>query len=357
MQVAGKLKSTLLGNAGAAAGSREFKPDAPPSGNVAAYNALLQGNFYLERRTDEDLRKAIDLYQQAARLDAGYALAYAKLTYARMDLEASFTPAAGDARTALQAEVRDALAKALELDPESPDVHLAQGLAMELLDFDLAGAGAEYRRAAKLAPQNSLVAMRLALVQSYSGDFEAAVAGYRRMLALDPLSARGHQYLGMTLAKLGRYAEAEATLREGIELQPQAAVQRAYLACVQVVEGRGAEALATAQQEPDEFWRNWALAFAQDANGNRAASDQALDWLITHDAEDGASQIAQVYAWRKQPDETFKWLDHAYESHDGGLQQMRLSLFLAAYENDPRYLAIARKVRVLSDPDASARGP
>ena len=347
MQVAGKLKSTLLATSDN--GAHKLKPDAPPSGNVAAYNALLQGNFYFERRTDEDVRKAIALYQQATQLDSRYALAYAKLTYARMELDASFTPAAGDARTALQEQVRNALATALELDPESPDVHLAQGYAMEVLSFDLPGATAEYRRAEKLAPQNPLVHLRLALIQSYSGDFEAAAAGYRHMLTLDPLSARGHQYLGMTLARLGRYAEASAMLRHGIELQPQAAVQHAYLACVQVTDGHSAEALATAKREPDEFWRNWALAFAEDANGNRAASDQALDWLLRNDADDGASQIAQVYAYRKQPDEAFKWLEHAYESHDGGLQQIRLSLFLAAYENDPRYEAIARKVRVWTD--------
>ena len=357
MQVARKLQSTLLGNAGAAAGTHDLKPDAPPSGNVTAYNALLQGNFYFERRTEEDVRKAIDLYQQATQLDARYALAHAKLTYARIELDASFTPSAGAARAALQAEVRDALAAARAVDPESADLHLAQGYVLEVLDFDLPGAQAEYLRAAKLAPQNPLVAVRLALIQSYVGQFDAAAAGFRHMLTLDPLSARGHQYLGMALARLGRYAEAEAMLRHGIELQPQAAVQHAYLAGMQVLAGRPVEALATAQQEPDEFWRNWALAFAADANGDRAASDRALDWLIKNDADDGASQIAQVYGYRKQPDEAFKWLDHALESHDGGLQQMRISLFLAPYEKDPRYAAIARKVRVWDESGATVRQP
>ena len=253
--------------------------------------------------------------------------------------------------------MRTALATAREVTPESADMHLAQGYVLEVLNFDLAGAQAEYLRAAKLAPQNPLVAVRLALIQSYVGQFDAAAAGFRHMLTLDPLSARGHQYLGMTLARLGRYGEAESMLRQGIELQPQAAVQHAYLAGLQVLAGRPAEALATAKQEPDEFWRNWALAFAADANGDRATADRALDWLIKNDADDGASQIAQVYGYRKQPDEAFKWLDHALESHDGGLQQMRISLFLAPYENDPRYAAIARKVRVWDESGATVRQP
>jgi serine/threonine-protein kinase len=153
-------------------------------------------------------------------------------------------------------------------------------------------------------------------------------------------------YLGISLARLGRYAEAKAALDKAIELQPQAAVQHVFLALVHVHEGRPAEAVATAKKEPDEFWRNFALAFAEDANGNRTASDQALAALIKKEADSGPWQIAQIYAYRKQPDEAFKWMEHAYEVHDGGLQQMRTSTFLAPYEKDPRYEAMARKVRV-----------
>ena len=356
MQVAGKLKSTLLATTDSGA-ARELKPDAPPTANVAAYNALLQGNFYFERRTEVDVRKAIALYEQATQLDPRYALAHAKLAYARTELDASFTTAAGDAREALQADVRRALATARDVDPESPDVHLAQGYAMEALNFDLAAAAAEYRRAAKLAPQNPAVALRLALIQSYTGEFEASVAGLRHMLLLDPLSGRGHQFLGMVLGRLGRYAEAEVMLRQGIELQPQAAVQHAYLTCVLIAQGRNTEALTTAKQEPDEFWRNWALALAQYANGDLAASDQALAWLVKNDPDDGASQIAQIYAQRKQPDDAFKWLDHGIDAHDGGMQQIRLSLFLVPYEKDTRYEAIARKVRVWNGPERGLSDP
>jgi len=345
-QVAGKLQSTLLGNAGGAPAS-ELRTEAPPSGSVEAYNALLQGNFHFERRTDADIRRAIVLYQRATELDPRYALGHARLVYARTELEASFTPSTGEARAKLQSEVRDALATALAVDPESPDVHLAQGYAAEVLDLDLARAAAEYRRGIKRAPQNPRPALRLLLIQSYLGEFEAAVAAAHRMLALDPLSARGHMYLGIIQSRLGRYADAEATLHKAIELQPAAAVQHAYLAAVLALTGRSAEAVTTATAEPDAFWRLWGLAIAHDADGDRAASDQVLGQLLERHSEDGAFQIAQVYAHRQQPDEAFKWLDHAFRANDGGLQQMRTSVFMARYEQDPRYIDIARKLRLL----------
>ena len=76
--VAKELKVALLGNNGQTA---QLATAATPSNqNVEAYNALLQGNFYYDRRTAEDTRKAIGYYEEAIRLDPRYALAYAKLS-------------------------------------------------------------------------------------------------------------------------------------------------------------------------------------------------------------------------------------------------------------------------------------
>src|SRR3954468_11798551 len=78
--VAKQLKVALLGNNGQAA---QLSTAATPSNqSVDAYNALLQGNFYFNRRTAEDTRKAIGYYEEAIRLDPHYALAYAKLSLA-----------------------------------------------------------------------------------------------------------------------------------------------------------------------------------------------------------------------------------------------------------------------------------
>jgi tetratricopeptide (TPR) repeat protein len=277
--------------------------------------------------------------------------------YTRTELDVSFTPAAGEARKALLVEMRQDLATAERVDPRSSEVPLARGYMMEIFELDVAGATVEYRKSAELAPQNPVTAFRLAAGQGYIGEYEASIAGFRHVLALDPLSARGHLYVAIVLSRLGRYAEAEAALRKAIELQPQAAVQHAYLAIVQMLQGHNAEAVASAKQEPDEFWRNYGLAFAHWGNGDRAASDEALQWLIKNDADDAGSQIAQVYAQRGEDDEAFRWLEHALETNDGGLTQIRVSPFLVKYEKDPRYEALARKGGVWTGAAGSAEAP
>src|SRR5262245_27529307 len=87
--VAKQLKVALLGNNGQAA---QLATAATPSNrNVEAYNALLQGNFYFNRPTADDYRKAIGYYEEAIRLDPRYALAYAKLSIAASNLAINFT--------------------------------------------------------------------------------------------------------------------------------------------------------------------------------------------------------------------------------------------------------------------------
>lgn len=80
------------------------------------------------------------------------------------------------------------------------------------------------------------------------------------------------------------------------------------------------------------------MALAQFANGNRVEADAALKKLIDEDADDAGSQIAEVYALRKEPEKMFEWLEHAWATHDGGVNEMLIDPFLRAYKDDPRFI-------------------
>ncbi len=102
-----------------------------------------------------------------------------------------------------------------------------------------------------------------------------------------------------------------------------------------------------AKQETDPFWRTYALALAHFANGDRAEADAALKKLIDENADDGGSQIAEVYALRKEPDKMFEWLEHAWTTHDAGVAELLSNPFLRAYKDDPRFIAFAQKIGVM----------
>ena len=146
--VAGALKTKLLPGEHAAAQSEQ-----PPSGNLEAYNALLQGRFYYPRGTEADIRKAIEFFAQATQLDPRYALAWSELSRAWTVLSGDFLE--GAAAQEAYAKAREAADRALALSPDLAAAHNARGDLLQLVDFDWRGAEAEYRRALELSPNDA----------------------------------------------------------------------------------------------------------------------------------------------------------------------------------------------------------
>jgi len=179
------------------------------------------------------------------------------------------------------------------------------------------------------------------------------VALAQRAIALDPLRTAPHADLAFYLAALGRYDEAEAAMRQAIALQPQSARNYLRLAIIQILRGKAGAAVELAKQEPDPMWRTYALALAHFANGDRTEADSALKKLIDEDADDDGSQIASVYALRKEPEKMFEWLEHAWKTHDAGVADLLNDPFLRAYKDDPRFIAFAQKIGVM--PKAAAQ--
>jgi TolB-like protein/Flp pilus assembly protein TadD len=342
--VAKQLKVALLGSNGQSA---QLATAATPSNqNFEAYNALLQGNFYFYRDTADDTRKAIDYYEEAIRLDPRYALAHAKLSSAADTLAYNYVVPVQEREEAI-AKAHASARSALDLAPNLPEAHSAQGTVLQTLDLNLVAAEAEFRRAVELGPQNASALANLSSLLADLGRLDEAITLRQRVIEIDPLRASFHQGLALDLIPLGRYDEAEAALRKAIELQPQAAICYSRLAVIQILRGKPGAAVELAKQETDPFWRTYALALAQFANGAHSEADAALKKLIDEDADSSGSQIAEVYALRKEPEKMFEWLEHAWTTHDGGVNEILNDPFLLAYKDDPRFIAFAQKIGVM----------
>jgi serine/threonine-protein kinase len=83
---------------------------------------------------------------------------------------------------------------------------------------------------------------------------------------------------------------------------------------------------------------------AQHDLGRPDASQKALDELIRGYALANAYQIAEVHAWRREPDAAFDWLERAYTQHDGTLVQIKFDPLLARIRDDARYAAMLTKI-------------
>jgi serine/threonine-protein kinase len=334
--VADQMKVKLLGQSARteAVGSSE---------NPEAHNAVLQSDFYFQQQTADSVRKSISFLQEAVRLDPNYALAYSKLSQAWRQYAASF--AIDDASKAYD-EARQAANKAVSLAPDSVDVRMTVGLLAMNPELDFPAAEKEFRQVLQSSPNNAAAKNGLTLSLLAQGRFTEAEEACRQALLLDPLLTNLWFNLGRITVGTGRYKEAGEAFHKGLELQPNASRFHTYLATLDVLQNRPAQATANAQLENEGFWRDYAVALVQQAQGDQSAADATLKDFIAKDSNGGAFQVAVLYAIRKEPDQMFKWLDTAYDTRDSGLTQLAITPFFLPYRDDPRFTALCQKLNV-----------
>jgi adenylate cyclase len=132
-------------------GSEKAMIAAQPTSDTTAYELYHKGRSLWEKRSGDNLAKAIAFYEQAIARDPKYALAYAGLANSYVLLPLYFSvPQRG-----AMAKAREAALKALQIDPKLAEGHNALGKILNFDDLDLAGAAREFQRAIELQPNNA----------------------------------------------------------------------------------------------------------------------------------------------------------------------------------------------------------
>jgi serine/threonine protein kinase/DNA-binding winged helix-turn-helix (wHTH) protein/tetratricopeptide (TPR) repeat protein len=321
---------------GVNSGGSSIRPTATTS--PEAYEAYLQGKFYSRGHAPGDGEKALAYAEQAIQLDPKYAPAWALRSYVLSGLAVSDQINKADGFR----KARESAERAIGQDESLADGYLALVRTQVYYDFDLAGAKANLEKVAVLDPGSADLYLARATIANALGQLEQALEFEKRQVELDPL--RGYPSQVQTLYFLGRYKDADAALTKSAELIPGSKVHHSRGELL-LAQGHGEQALAEFMQEPRELFRLTGEAIANFALGRQRESDDALNNLIATHSNDGTYQIAQVYAFRKQADEAFQWLDRAYQQRDAGiLLNIKNDPLLKNLRNDPRYVEMVRKL-------------
>jgi TolB-like protein len=347
--VGAALKAHLLPTENAAV----EQTDRPPSANLDAYNAVLEGKYYLARDTDADTRTAIERFTRATELDPRYAFAWSSLSRAWTDLGGYHVNLA--AAPEAFSKARPAADTALSMAPQLASAHVARGWLLDMGDLDWRGAEAEYRRAFELAPGSGDAAAGLARQLANFGQVGRAIELTQQALASDPLHARWYGWLAGYLSDVNRLDEAEMAIRKAIDLQPGGVRLHFLLSEIEIRRGNAEAALAAAQQEPPgSFFRDAALVKALQSGNDHTAADAALKNLLDKGASWDPYDVAQIYAMRNDADQTFEWLDRAWSYRDPAIHYLPYDPFIKRYKDDPRFIAYSRKIGLPVPGDAKA---
>jgi adenylate cyclase len=317
--------------------------------NVEAHQLYLQGRFYENRHSEKSAREALAAYQHAVELDPGFALAWAGVAGTNVWLAGFATEGGQKTFDAHLSSARDAVTRALSIEPNLPEALLARGSIETNFDFNWNGAAQTLSKALALAPADPNIVIAAGNLEIARGNMDRAIELYRKAVDLDPVNPQARAFLAFNLAATKRFAEARAEFPRVVELNPAAPWAHAGLGLSYLLENKFEEAATAAQADASDWARLLIVACARWDQKKIPEADAALAQLTKDFAETAAYQIAEVHAYRGDKDKAFEWLERARRQRDAGLASLRKDPLLTNIQGDPRWNAFLRTMGLADD--------
>lgn len=343
VQVKQQLGSTL--GRKAVASPRRSRTPKP-----AAYEAYLKGRYYWNKRTEGELRKGAQFFEEAIALDPTYAAAYGGLADFHIILGwYSYVPP-GDAYP----RARAAANKAIELDPDLAEPHVSLGFVSLLHDWNARESEDHFQKGIKLDPRYATGHQWYADLLAALGRLDEAWKETQIAKDLDPLSVIINWNVGWILYFLRKYKEAIAQFRSALELDPNYLVTRMFL-------GQAYMQLQDFEKAKEEFQRALDLsggaAFTLGLLGHCFAlageKNEALRLLgRLHELSDSRYVSPDFFAWIHlglgELAEAFQFLTAAFDRRSNWLAWLGAEPRYDSVRQDERFQELLRKVGLMA---------
>jgi serine/threonine-protein kinase len=312
------------------------------------YEACLKAQFYLRYFKLEEAKAYI---QEATNKDPSYALSYALLAQYYVQR----TSVTASAPAVFFPKAREAVTKALELDPTSAEAHLLMASILAYHDWEWSDAERQYRQAIELNP-GLMDAHRLyGSFLTVMGRNEEAIAEAKIAKELDPLSLSSNTWLGATFFYTQRYKKGIELLQETSDTDPDYPPAHWHLAHVYVYRGMYEEAAAASQKvstllgESDSTGKAM-LATSYARSGSRDEALKILDELQELEKQRYVPPmyIAFIYISLGEKDQALQWLEKAYSVRDHYMFSLKMYSRGTLFDNlrdDPRFQDLLRRMK------------
>ena len=319
--------------------------DTVPTNSIDALDSYFIGKQMLDRRTLQSLTAAAEYFEAVVKIDPNFALGWSGLAYAYMLLP-EYSNSVD--RVMTERRAREGVLRALELDPELPEVRATEAW-YQLRFFDWAGAERIFREALAVAPDNTNALHWLSHTLSWQGRFEEAIAAARRALEIEPDSNVMRSHLGYILIDAGMFDEGLRVSAAMRKLRPEHTIQLRSLYLHELRAGLPADAAAS--------FRTDVTITGGDGVAARQVGDMFVAYAATGEIGDigqdliertqlGSEDLAQVLAAVGDADGTIAALQAAAAEHSGSRSvfSMKINPGYDFIRDDPRFVALLEEV-------------
>ncbi|MCI0617786.1 tetratricopeptide repeat protein, partial [bacterium] len=316
--------------------------------NPEAYELYLKGRFFWNKRNEEDIKKAIELFEKAINKDPNYALAYVGLADCYVVRSSPFS------REVRLEKGSAAANKALELEPTLAEAYVSLGATKEL-KWDWSSAEKLYRKAIQLNPNYPTAHQWLSEILIQSGRTDEGLIESRRALEMDPLSTIMNVSLAGNLYFARKFDESITQCRKTMELDPDSFMPRErliqallekrqyldavseYVKLVKIYGTYEKEAadIETVKQEyftlgEEGFWKK---KLELDLNNLKRGFGSAYN-------------VAVNYSMLRQNDPAFWWLEKSMKARDSQLDELKVDPKMDPIRSDPRFNEYIRRLNL-----------
>jgi len=307
----------------------------------------LQGLFFSNKSSEEDLRRALRFFQGALEKDPTFSRAWtgiAKIWYFLADVYVKPL----DAYPAS----KEAALKAIALNEKDAEAHCYLSEAKRVLDWDLAGENAELQHALQLDPNSAPAHFFLALLPLFRGELKEGLQFVLDAEKLDPVSPIISYVATAAYLANDRIDDAINEGQRTLLLDPNYFYLDSNLAAAYRDKGNFPEAIALyAKAQEATHVPSSGLAITYTRMGREMEARNILAQLLQAREKRyvSAPVIAAVYVALGDKEEAFRWLERAFAEHSGILQWIAFLPEFRPLHSDARFPHLLRRIGVSQD--------
>jgi TolB-like protein/tetratricopeptide (TPR) repeat protein len=312
--------------------------------NKQAYQEYLLGRFFWNKRSADDLNRAVEHFNRAVELDVNFAAAYAGLaeTYAIYPFFAVV-----EDKEALP-KARAAANRALEIDGELAEAHTALAYVQSQYDFDWRGAEKSYLRAIELNPNQPTTRQWYGEFLAFQNRTDESLLQMQKAIELDPTSLSANAAPALAYNAARRFEKTLEMTDKVLQMDANFLLAQHYRARALFFLGRREEAF--------ELYRkivaaaNGSAYFKADLGclygkaGNKTEARRILAELTETAKLKPVSPyyFAIVHIGLGEKEKAFEYLRKAVAEHDNNVIVLKVGANFDSVRDDPQFTEILR---------------
>ncbi len=324
-----------------------------------AFQAYSKGKFYLAKRTVEDIKKAIELFEEAVKIDENYADSYTGIAKGYLLLSDSTFLASRPLEHA--DKIEKAINKSLTLNPDSAEAYVNKASFHTLIQWNTEAAEKNYKKAISLNPNIAQTHHWYAWVLLTQKRFEEAEKEMKTAHKLDPTSRIIATEKGLPLLYAEKYKESLPYFRQAVEMDGnflQARFRLWYVLHLMEKYDEAFEELEAIKRLTSENNHFYLALYGMTKakSGQKPEAIEIYDQLKKRAEDEYISPVllSGLATMIGNKDAAFEWLDDAFEERNDYLLYLEMAPDYKDLRDDSRFENLLNKINRIKENNSSS---